>query len=282
MIKMLLKNQKPEIVKKLSDMINKYNSIGIVNIHKMPAKQLQKIRHSLKGRAEIKVSRKSLIKRAIELSNKKDINKLIDLIGDNEPAIIFTNDNPFKIFKFLKENKTPSAAKCGDVAPKDIIIPKGPTPLPPGPAISALQAVGLKTTVEGGKIAIAMEKCVLKKGEKVTKELANVFSLLKMEPMEIGLDVLGLYEDGIIYKKDVLDIDEEQYMSNLIFAINSAINLSLECGYLTKESIEIAIRRAFNEARSIAKIANIIEKEFIEDILIKTINEAKILENFVR
>ena len=277
----LLKNQKPEAVKKLAEMINKYNSIGIVNLHKMPAKQLQKIRHALKGKAEIKISRKTLIKKAIESSNKKDISKLIELIGGNEPGIIFTNDNPFKIFKFLKENKTQATAKSGDIAPKDIIISKGPTSIPPGPAISAFQAAGLKTTVEGGKIAVAADKCVLKKGEKVTKELANIFSLLKLEPMEIGLDISGIYESGIIYRKDVLDIDEEQYKNDLMVAINAAINLSLECGYLTKETVKIAIRKAFNEAKSLAALG-IIEKEFIDDIIAKANIEARMLEEITK
>ena len=32
------------------------------------------------------------------------------------PALMLTNENPFKLYKLLKENRTPAAAKPGDIA----------------------------------------------------------------------------------------------------------------------------------------------------------------------
>ena len=85
------------------------------------------------------MSKKNLILRALDKTDKK-MDELKEKI-EKETALILTNENPFRIFKIIKENRAPAAAKVGQVATKDITIQKGPTPIAPGPAISTLQKV---------------------------------------------------------------------------------------------------------------------------------------------
>jgi len=277
---MLLKKDKIRVVEELTKKINSYKVVGIVDMHKIPARQLQKIKNSLAGKAEIKMARKKLMKRAIELSEKKNATEL-EKFMEGQPAFIFTNENPFRIYNFIKKNKSSAAAKVGDVVEEDIIIKKGPTQLAPGPAISQLQSIGLKTTVEDGKIVIQSDKVVLKKGETVTKELANVFTMLKMEPMKIGLNVLCMLEDGIIYSSDILDIDEEGFKESVIKAVNDMMNLSINTGYIVELTAELVISKAFNEARTLATEANILEKEFVDILIAKAVSQARVLEERV-
>ena len=270
-------NKEMEVLK-LAEIMEKYSAIGILDMHKMPARQLQMIRNKLHGIAVIRMSKKSLIKRAMEKTDKmsklrEDFEKC-----DFEPALLATNDNPFKIYKFLKDNRSPASAKAGDRAPKDIVIQQGPTNLPPGPAISTLQKVGLKASVQGGKIAIMKDKIVCKDGEIITQDTAGVFALLKLEPMEIGLSLSSVFEDGVIYGKSVLDVNTSDYVNMMINAVHQAVNLSVNTGYPTKETIKIIIQKAFIETRALCIETNALEKDFIDEILKKAIREAAALE----
>lgn len=270
----MLKHEKPQEVEKIAGLIKQYSVVGILNMHKLPARQMQKIKDSLRGTAVIKMNKKTLLVKAFE---KAGVAELKEKLG-GEPALILTNENPFRLYRFIKENRSPAPAKAGDVAPHDIVIPKGPTPLPPGPAISSLQKIGLKTSVQAGKIAVMQDKLAVKAGEKITDDFVNVFNLLKMEPMEIGLDLVYALESGVVYEKNVLDIDQSWYLNELQSCAQGAVNLSVNTGYPTKFTIEMILQKAFVEARALCIDANILEKHFIDDVLLKAIREAKALE----
>jgi len=273
----MLKSRKAEEVEKLAALAREYSVMGILNIRKMPTKQMQKIKANLKGNATVKVSKNILIRKAMEKAGK-DLTALSESVT-GETAVIFSNDNPFRLFAMLKRNRIPSAAKAGDIAPDDITVQKGPTGLPPGPAITTLQKLGLKTTVEAGKIAVADDKVVVKKGAVITKELANGFNLLKMQPMQIGVDMIAAWEQGTIYTSDILNIDQDEYRKSVERAVMDAFNLAVNASYPTKDTINAMISKAFYEAKSLALSANITEKEFIGEVLANAMREAKALED---
>lgn len=272
----MLKSEKPEQVEKIKELAEKHKVIGILNMHKLPAKQLQQMKESLRGKAVIKMTKKTLMKKALE--GRKELHVKMD--GKKvEPALLFSNENPFRLYKILKDSRTPAAAKPGDVVTKYITIQQGPTSLPPGPAISTLQKVGLKASVQGGKIAIMQDKVVCKAGGTVSEELASVLNLLKIEPMEIGLDLMAAYEDGVIYEKNVLDVDQLQYLADIQAAVQHAVNLSLNTGYITNQTASMAIQKAFMEARSLAIESDVMEKDFIDEVLAKAARQAKALSS---
>src|SRR3989344_4011999 len=153
---MVLKKHEKELkVQELKNLIDSHSTVGILNLEKTPGAVQLNVKNALKGVAEIKMSRKSLLSRALEMSNKNNENFSSKMSGS--PALIVSNENPFKLFNLLKKNKTKSGAKAGQIVTIDISIPKGPTPIPPGPAISTFQKAGLKTKVEAGKISVIDE-----------------------------------------------------------------------------------------------------------------------------
>ena len=269
------KDEKPKYVECLSGMIDTYSVIAVLNMHKMPSRALHQIRESIRNGTVIKMGKKVLISKALN-NSKKDIKSLEEKLS-GEPALLLTNENPFRLFKMLKENRTPAAAKPGDIAGKDIIISKGSTNLPPGPSISTLQKIGLKTSVQAGKIAVMADKVACKAGEKITRDLADVLALLKIEPMEIGLDLSYVWEDGTIYGKGVLDVSVEDYTNELARCVTYGVNLSVNTGYPTKLTAPLMIQKAFAEARTLAIEADVIEKEFIVHVLSKAERAAKLL-----
>jgi large subunit ribosomal protein L10 len=276
----MLRAEKPKEVEKLNELIDSYSVVGLLNMHSMPAKQLQKIKSDLKGIAVIKVNKKGLIKRSLK-NSKKNVKSLEEKIT-GEPAMIFSNEDPFRLFRILKDNRSSVPAKLGDIAPHDIIIPKGSTGIPPGPAISTLQKVGLKTTVDKGKIAIADDKVVVKAGESVKEEDVNALNLLKIEPMEIGLDLVAAWQNEMIYDKSVLDVNLAEYLKNINLAVQHMINLSLNTGYLVPITARMALQKAFTEAKELAVSAKIIDKGIIDDIMLKAVSEAKPINDSVQ
>ena len=275
------REDKKKEIEELVNLINSHKVIGLLNMHKLPARQLLMIKKKLYGKAIIRMSKKTMIKKAFDSitngTGKSGAAKLFDVIKE-EPALLFSNNNPFSLFKTIKESRSPAAAKAGDMATKDITIEKGSTGLPPGPAISTLQKAGLKASVQDGKIAVMQDKVVCKKGDVINTDIASVLALMKIEPLEIGLDLIAVYEDGTIYAKNVLDVSAEDYLNNLMLAVQQGITLSLEIGYITKETATLALQKAFREAKQIALDCNLIEKEFIDEVLMKAVREAKLLE----
>lgn len=245
----MVKEEKVREVEELKKMIENYSVIGLVEMMKMPTKQLDEIRRKLKDVAIIRMSKKTLINLAIKQAKKENISAIESFIP-TQPSMVFTNLEPFKFFKLVASLKSKTYAKEGDVIEGDIEVKAGPTNLLPGPVISELQKVGLVVGVEGGKIAIKKDKVVAKKGDRVSKELASVLRKLKIEPVEIKLNIVALYHDKNIYPKDVLCL-VETYPNELKEAFNQALNLSIAIGYPTKENIKYLLTKAYQQARFI-------------------------------
>lgn len=259
---------KKEIVSNLVNLINEYSIIGIVNMENLPAPQLQSMRAQLREKFFITMTKRRLIKLAFEQtkSNKKDIEKLEPhLVG--MPALIFTKENPFSLSKTLQKNKSPAPAKPGQTAPRDIVVNKGATSFAPGPIIGELALAGIKAGVEGGKVAIKEDTVVVKSGEKIKPKVAEILTRLSIQPMEVGLDLVAVYENGLIYGKDILSIDESEYKGRLTNASTWAFNLANYISYPTKETIRLLIGRAYNDAKSLGIAQNIFDTEIIDIIL---------------
>ena len=273
---MMRREDKVKTVESLKSLIASYKTIGLLDMAKTPARQFLRIKNNITkdGSIRMKMTRKGLIARALTEAGKPGLDELISRVG-NSPALIFSQYDAFKLFAVLKKNRAMSAAKAGAVVTKDVIIPKGPTQIPPGPAIGTLGKIGLKNRVEGGKIAIIEDKTVLRAGQPVTDDLAAVFSLLKIEPIEIGIGLAAAWEDGMIYGRDVLDVDVEQYMRDIENAVQGAINLSLNTGVITQLTAPMAIQLAFLRAKSLCVAGNISDKEIVGEEIAKALGEPK-------
>ena len=69
--------------------------------------------------------------------------------------------------------------------------------------------------------------------------------------MEIGLDLVAVYEDGLIYDKSVLSVDEAQTLRNVLQAHKWAFNLAVEAGIYSKDVVEFMIEKAEREAMAL-------------------------------
>jgi len=109
----------------------------------------------------------------------------------------------------------------------------------------------------------------VKEGEAVPKDVADVLTKLEIHPMEVGIDLLAVYEDNTIYTADVLEIDEEETKTNIATAYQNAINLSVFAGIVNSQSAPILIQQAARDAMNLAINANILTSETTDAILSK-------------
>ncbi len=271
---------KKDVVKDFASLFSEYPIIGAVNMENLPTPQLQNMRKMLREKGIVlKMTKRRLIKIAIEQSKdkKKGVEQLIPYLK-GMPALMFTKENPFKLYKLLQKNKSKAPAKAGQTAPNDILVKAGPTPFAPGPIIGELGMAGIKTGVEGGKVAIKEDKIVVKEGEVIKANIAGLLTRLGIEPMEVGLDLVATFEEGIIFTKDILAVDEQEYMDKLSEASSWAFNLAMDMAYPTADTIEILISKSFNDSKAVAIESNFMADAVAEELLAKAEGQANALK----
>lgn len=261
---------KKKVVQDLVKLFNEYPIVAAVNMENMPAPQLQRMRALLREKVVLIMTKRRLMLLAIESvkEKKKGIEQIVPHLK-GMPAIIFTKENPFLLYKTISKNKSPAPAKAGQTAPRDIVVKAGPTTFAPGPIIGELGAAGIKTGVEGGKVAIKADSVVVREGQVIKPNVASILTRLGIEPMEIGLDITAVYEDGMIYTKNVLSVDEDELKAKICEAGQWAFNLAIEAGILNKDTTEFMIQKAFRDSKAVAIEANILADAVIGEILAK-------------
>jgi large subunit ribosomal protein L10 len=261
---------KKKVIEEFVRLAKEYPIVGAVNMENLPTKQLQTMRAQLRKNVVLKMSKRRLMTLALKeaAKSKPGLEKIIQYMK-GMPALLFTKENPFSLYKTLQKNKSSAPIKAGQKAPKNIVVPAGPTGFAPGPIIGQLGQAGIAAGIENGKVAIKKESTVAKEGDVIKPELAGILARLGIEPMEIGLDLTATFEDGNIFTKDILSVDEDEYKNNLTTAHRWALNLAVECGIPTKETTTILIVKAFRDAKSLALSEGICADIVMPDLVAK-------------
>ena len=243
--------KKAKDVEELAKLINTYSVLGIADLYKVRAIQLQELARKFRSKIQLKVTKNILLKMALRDSKKIGIEKLIETLkGSN--ILLLTNMDPFKLLLLLEKNKMKMVAKKGDIAPNDIIVPEGNTALPPGPAISELHDVGVRTKIDSGSVWVIRDTVVTKKGEAVTSKVASILPKLGIKSLEVGLKLVAAYDDGLVITSSQLFLDLNAVRRQFEEAFIKAFNLSLNVAYPTKETLNIILWRATSNARNLA------------------------------
>jgi len=270
---------KIEYVQNLKEELSNSAVFGISNVMDIPASALQQIRKSLREKGfELKVVRKRLLIKALEDLAKADKNyeKIIEILEKNKRITLMLlipkeYINPFIINKILEENKSYREARPGDVLEEDIVVRAGPTNFQAGPILSEFKKFNIKTKVEGGKIVIAEDAVIAKKGDVVNSDLADFLKKLNITPIPVKVKLLLVYDKKTLYTEDVLSIPLEKYLEDLKVAFKKALVVSVHIGYPTKENIRILIRKSIENAYKLSMKTSIPTKYTIKDLIRRAI-----------
>ena len=267
-------------VEAIKDMLKEYKSIGIANLQKVRASQLQAIKKSMAGKVYLRVLKNTLMKLAIDEMNQEDLKKLEEYL-DGSNVYLFTDLNPFKLALMLERGKVKTTAKSGDIAAMDVIVPAGNTGQPPGPIISQLNAVGLPTRIESGSVWVSKDTLVVRKGEAINERLAGVLSKLGIKAVELGISMRAVFDNGLMIVGDQLKVDVEATKKTLEQSNQEAFALALGIFYPTKETIEPLLQIAHQKAIALAVSAAVPTKDTIAALIRKANAEMTTLSNIL-
>ncbi|QSG05224.1 50S ribosomal protein L10 [Halapricum desulfuricans] len=266
---------KREEIDDLVATLESYDSVGIVDLTGIPSQQLQDMRRDLYGTAELRVSRNTLLARALEEVDE-GFEQLTGYISGHV-GLIGTNDNPFGLYKQLEASKTSAPINAGEVAPNDIVIPEGDTGIDPGPFVGELQSVGANARIQEGSIQVLEDSTVLEAGEEVSADLSNVLSELGIEPKEVGLDLRAVYAEGVLFEPEDLELDTDEYRSDVEAAAARARNLAINASFPTAQTLPAQLGKASGEAKNLAIHASIENEDVMPDLLSKADGQVRAL-----
>ncbi len=258
--------KKAKTLEFLKEKLKAHSVIGIVRMEPMSETSVHQIRRDLREKGStLKMAKNTLMKIAIDAVRDEvdNIESLKEYVSGNA-AFLFADGSPFEIAQYLANNKVPAAARPGQIAPKDVLVPKMNTGVPPGTFISELNAVGLPTRIERGTIAIPQDTVVVKEGEKVSKGLAIILGRLGITPFEVGLELEVALSDGMLITKEELMKD---YPGLLATAHRQALNLAAEIGYVTEETAEAVLATAQAKVLALARALAAIDENALSDEL---------------
>ena len=282
-----INTERPAILKKKKQVNELYNNLkgakmfAFIKLKNLPDNLFQNTRKLLRKDAKIFVYKKVVAERAFKKLGYNDPS-LIKYFKEPVAILISNNITPYKLYWFFKKNKLKRAAKPGEIAPFDIIVPAGETDFPPGPILSELKAAKIQARVQKGKIVIANDSLVAKKGDIITETVAKALQKLDILPFDVNVELLIAQSDGIMFPPELLSISSEQLTQDIKSSFMDGYSLSINANVPTKDNIELLLNKTYMQGYSLGLNQQIYSPEVIEALIQKAITQTKGFESFTK
>lgn len=274
---------KQDLYQQMMELPKSYSVIALSKVNKVRATQLMMIRKKFHKDIVIKVIKNRVTQRAFEkIADIKGIQDLSSQL-EGQCALMFTNISPFKLNLIFEQNKVFLAAKGGDIAKTEIMIPAGDTGITPGPVLSEFKEANVPTKIDQGTIWVSKDTIVARPDDVISTKLASLLSKMNIKPIEAGIVVNYALADKLIFTEKDLRIDLDELKNDLSRSYNESIALAVESSYFTKESMGHLLSKASRHAQSLAIESNYLTKETAGQIIslsvLKANNVAAQLKN---
>lgn len=250
---------------KLQALLREYKSVLICNVDNVGSNQMQQVRIALRGQAVVLMGKNTVIRKVIrdELAQNPKLESLLPHIRGNV-GFVFTNGDLKDMRDAIVSNQVPAAARSGTIAPVDVFIPPGPTPMDPGQT-AFFQALNINTKITRGAIEILAEVHLVKKDERVTASAVSLLTKLGIKPFFFGIKVTHVYEDGSLYDSAILDITDDDLFMRFMNGVRTIAALSFGLNFPTTAMVPHCLATAFRKicAISLATEYKIAELEAI-------------------
>ncbi len=271
--------RKEEMVRRIVEGVKEFPTVMFADFGRSPADFLQRLRKELSPDTRLMVVKKRLVPIAFsKVDSREGLNRLLEHIPQRL-MIIFSKESPWRLYQRLREKTVRVDILPGEVAEEDIVIPAGPTDLAPGPILTDLRALGVPTKIVGGKISISEDFVIVRRGEKVQAQIADMLKALGIRPVEVRLEVSGAVDsEGIFWPPEVLAKTREEILEELSRAAGVGIALAVEQGIVTDKTAELILRKAAQRVLALAGEIGWMSPETAELILRKAAARARVLE----
>ncbi len=256
-------------------LIEEHDAVGVVNVEGIASKQFQELRRNLYGSAVVRVGRNTLMRRTLE---EKGLEDLIDYV-EGQSGLLLTDENPFTLYRKIEQGKSSAPISAGQEATDEVVVPESDTGFDPGPLVGDLQQAGISARIEEGSIKVVEDSVVLEPGEEATPEIEEALAKLEIEPLEVGLDLRALAEkdEDAVLEPETLDIDMEEYRTDLESAAAGAFNLGVNAGVLTDETREPLLSKAYTDALAVGIEAGVYEPGVLDSLLAEADSDVRAL-----
>lgn len=250
----------------LLELPRKRRVMAIVRMEKVRASQILLLRKRLGEEVEFfsikdKIARKALS--SVEAPGVADMAEKLT----GQCMLVFTEMSPFKLNVLFSKNSIMMAARAGDTASIDVVVPAKNTGIAPGPMLTVFKDAGIPTKIDQGTIWITRDTVPVKKGGVVDENLAPLLAKLDIKPVEAGILLDSALEDGVVYSADELAVDVGAVRDGLGAAHAGALALSIEAAYPTAGNVEQILARAAQRAASLSVEAAFVTADTAEPIL---------------
>src|ERR687890_63957 len=245
--------KKVELYDNLQRLAKSYNIIALSKMTKVRSAQLMSIRKKFRNEIKIITIKNKVAQRSFEkIFNDVDGLEFLNKELEGQCALMFTNISPFKLNLTFDKNKIFLAAKGGDIAPNELVVPAGNTGINPGPVLSEFKESKVPTKIDQGTIWVSKDTRVAKPGDVISQKLAALLSKLNIKPIEAGVAVNFAIAEGLEFKEKDLKIVIEEYVQDLVRSYQEALALSVEAAYFSKETMPLILIRAKQHAISLS------------------------------
>jgi large subunit ribosomal protein L10 len=266
--------RKAQMYQQLLEIPKKYRTVAVIKMDKVRSSQILPLRKTLKGEVEfvsIKDKVAQIAFKQLDIPGIKEMSE--DLQG--QCMLLFTNMSPFKLNVLLAKNKIMMAARGGDVASIDIVVPAKNTGIAPGPMLTEFKEAGIPTKIDQGTIWISKDSTPVAKGGVINEKLASLLGKLDIKPVEAGISLYTAIEEGMKYAEAEMVIDVEKARGQFAQAHQEAVSLSIEAAYITADNISQILSKASQHARSLSMESGFMTDETKEQILQKADAQAR-------
>ncbi|MDT7886757.1 MAG: 50S ribosomal protein L10 [Thermoproteota archaeon] len=272
-VKKTSRKRKEKIINELVGYLKNYKYFIIADLFKIKSADLQELRKIFYDSLKFKVVKNSLFRVALKKVYEENTVKKLEPYLHKQNIFIFSNANPYEIYLQLEKNKIKTAAKPGDVAEEDIIIPAGNTGITPGPVMSKFSKLKIPTKVEEGAITVTKDTVVVKKGDKISSEVVELLNLLGIKPISVTLKLKYGFDGKNIIENIYLDLN--QIKKEIEKAQQYVLNLSLNAILPIKEIMPIIITQAHNNSIKVLQSLVIPDKEVLKYSIQRAISNAQ-------
>lgn len=247
MVQLRKKDKKALYFKKLNRILADNDRCFIVGIDNVRSKQMQQIRYSLRGSADMVMGKNTMMKKCLRdfLERDANVEKLIPLIKENV-GLVFTKGDLGDVRDKIMANRVGAPAKAGVLAQCDVTIEPQTTSLGPEKT-SFFQALSIPTKITKGTIEILNKVHLIKEGTRVGASEATLLTMLNITPFTYGLEIQQVYDAGSVYPPNVLDIKPEDLIAKFMETSRSIAALSLAIKYPTCASVPHTVVNTFKK-----------------------------------
>jgi len=266
--------KKAQMYQQMQELPKKYSVMALVRMEKVRASQLLPLRKKLLGEVEIVSIKDKIAKKAFEKLDVPGAEKMKEMLT-GQCVFMFTNLSPFKLNVLLGKNKVMLAARGGNIASVDVVVPPKNTGIAPGPMLTEFKDNKIPTKIDQGTIWILKETTPVKKGEVISTKLAALLGKLDIKPIEARIVLNSALSESILFSEEELIVDVDAFRDKIAQANQNALALSTEIAYVTEDNIAQILAKASQAGISLSVEAAYVTDETKEQILQKAHSQAK-------